>query len=87
MTTPQEDITAALKEFFATEVLHDHSEELEDSTPLLELGLLDSFSTIRMLSFVHKRLAIKVKPTELRVEHLQDLQHLSAFLARAAQSD
>lgn len=82
----QADISVALKEFFATEVFHDRSENLDDTTPLLELGLLDSFSTIRLLSFVHERLAIKVKPTELRVEHLQNLQQLSAFLARASQN-
>lgn len=67
LTSEKPEIVEDLKTFLEDEVLREKTQELDSETPLLELGILDSLSTARILAFIreHYRLFI---PTEKIIE-------------------
>ncbi|ATB40494.1 malonyl CoA-ACP transacylase [Cystobacter fuscus] len=69
-------LLADLTRYVAEEILEGAAEDLEPSTPLLELGILNSLETTRMMAFIQKQYGITVPADAIRVE---DLQTLSAI--------
>ncbi|HET6612883.1 MAG TPA: acyl carrier protein [Kofleriaceae bacterium] len=74
-------ILAALRTYLTTEVLGDDGEDLMPTTPILELGIIDSLSMLGLLSFIDEQLDISVPDEDVRPENFNSLDSLSAFLA------
>jgi acyl carrier protein len=70
-------ILARLTQYIAEEILEGDAEDLEPSTPLLELGVLNSLETSRMMAFIQKEYGITVPPEAMRVENLQTLSAIA----------
>ncbi|MDC0708164.1 acyl carrier protein [Stigmatella sp. ncwal1] len=66
-----------LTRYVAEEILEGNAEDLEPSTPLLELGILNSLETARMMRFIQKQYGIAVPAEALRVENLQTLSAIT----------
>jgi acyl carrier protein len=69
-----------LKEFVEVELLDGQDNGIEPSTPLLEWGLIDSFSLVRLVSFIHKNFGVDIPPDQLRPETFQSLTVLTDHL-------
>ncbi len=66
-----------LTRYIAEELLEGDAEDLEPSTPLLELGVLNSLETARMMGFIQKKYGITVPSEAMTVENLQTLSAIT----------
>ena len=77
LTTP--DITATVKTFILERFLPgEDPQNLTTETPLLSGGVLDSISTIELISFLEKHFGVKVEAYEIGEEHLDTLTRIAA---------
>lgn len=63
-------ISDSVKNFILREFLPDENpEEITDTTPLIGEGILDSLSTLRVVTFLEESYGIKVEPHEADEEN------------------
>ncbi|MEO6083084.1 MAG: acyl carrier protein [Umezawaea sp.] len=55
--------------------------ELTETTPLLQLGILNSRNTGRLLAYIHEEFGISVPPTMITGKHFADLGSISAMVS------
>jgi len=69
-----EDIKREVREHILEEYLQGASpDELDDATPLISGGILDSISTIQLVSFLEGRFGVQFEAHEMDAEHLDTL--------------
>ena len=74
-------IAAAVKEYILREFLPDEdSDELQDGTPLMTSGILDSIATLKLVSFLEQRFDIAIAAHEANVEHLNTIREVSTLV-------
>ncbi|WP_095976940.1 acyl carrier protein [Melittangium boletus] len=73
-------VLADLTRYVTQEILEGDASDLEPSTPLLELGILNSLETARLMTFIQKQYGIAVPTEQLRVENLQTLNTLTELV-------
>lgn len=56
--------------------------ELQDASPLLEWGLLDSLKTVRLLGFLRTEFGCNVPPLEINANNLRDVRAIAAMVVR-----
>lgn len=54
--------------------------ELTVETPLLAWGVLDSFKTARLLSFIHDELGARIPAAQLNADNFQDIRSIAAMV-------
>ncbi|MBJ6766062.1 acyl carrier protein [Myxococcaceae bacterium JPH2] len=81
-----EQILSSLTRYVAHEILEDSAEDLTPSTPLLELGILNSLETARMMGFVEKQFGITVPADAMKVENLQTLSAIADMVWACARA-
>ncbi len=89
---PEDQLISDLLMFIRTQFLDgDAAGELTDETPLLAWGVLDSFKTARLLSFIQDELGSQIPPEQLYAGNFQDIRSIAAMVranggrARAAE--
>ncbi len=55
--------------------------ELSGGTPLLQLGILNSRNTGRLLAYIHEEFGVSVPPTRITGKHFADLDSITALVA------
>ncbi|WP_087925181.1 MULTISPECIES: acyl carrier protein [Streptomyces] len=58
--------------------------DLEDDTPLLEWGVLNSLNTARLIAFIREELDVVVKPVEISAANFRDVRSIAAMVSRGA---
>ncbi|WP_181063083.1 acyl carrier protein [Nocardia nova] len=53
-------------------------------TPLLEIGLLDSISLVKLVHFLEERFKISIPDTEIRAELFESPAKLASYVSRRA---
>jgi acyl carrier protein len=78
-----EEITSLVREFIAREFLpgEDPAELLED-TPLISGGILDSITTLKMVTFLEDRFGITIEAHEAGVANLDSIAQIAALVAK-----
>jgi acyl carrier protein len=71
-----------LKDFVGTELLDGRDNGLDEHTPLLAWGVIDSLSIAELVSFTSERLGIDVPQSEVKPENLKDLDAYVGMLRR-----
>jgi acyl carrier protein len=56
--------------------------ELTDSTPLITGGILDSISTLKLVTFLEERFNVVVEAHEAGVEHLDTISGITRLVSR-----
>ncbi|AEI67802.1 acyl carrier protein [Corallococcus macrosporus] len=79
----RDDLLDDLTRYVAEELLDGDAEELDSSTPLLELGVLNSLETARMMGFIQKQYGITVPSESLKVENLQTISAIADLVYEA----
>ncbi|MFY2563669.1 acyl carrier protein [Corallococcus terminator] len=82
----QSQLLASLTRYIAEEILEGEAEDLLPSTPLLELGILNSLETARMMSFIEKQYGITVPADAMRVENLSTLTAIADMVQACARA-
>jgi len=75
-------IEQRLISFVSSEFLGNDAPDLATDTPLLDLGVLDSFSILKLLAFADRELGVRVPLEEVSVDDMKDISSIAAFLSR-----
>jgi acyl carrier protein len=76
------DIRHAVHEYILNEFLPGESpEELTDETPLITGGILDSISTLKLVTFLEDRFSVTVEAHEAGVDNLDSLGQICRLIA------
>jgi acyl carrier protein len=78
----REEMLGELKQFVVAELLDGHDTGLDEHTPLLAWGVLDSLSVNVLVSFTREHFGIEVPSSEVTPENLKDLDAYVAMLTR-----
>jgi acyl carrier protein len=78
----REEMLGELKQFVVSELLDGRDAGLDEHTPLLAWGVLDSLSVNVLISFTKERFGIEVPQSEVAPQNLKDLDSYVALLTR-----
>ena len=78
---PQIDL-AAIKTFIRTELIYDDEKDFDENTNLIERGIVDSMSLVRLISFLEENYNIQVQDEDIVPENFSSLHKIADFLAR-----
>jgi len=76
----------ALKVFIVDELLDGQDADFNEFTPLLEWGIIDSISMVRLLAFVENQFGINVDQAAVTAPDVTNLAAFANLLARAGRS-
>lgn len=71
-------ITEYVRQSFLGE--NDGDSELTESTPLLQLGILNSRNTGRLLAYIHEEFGVSVPPTRITGKYFADLSSITVLV-------
>ncbi|HEX8439143.1 acyl carrier protein [Archangium sp.] len=74
-------LTTELRAFIIREFLDGQDSGLDATTPLLEWGIINSFSMMQLIQFVETRFGIRIPPGDLVPRNFQNLQALTQLLS------
>ncbi len=81
-------ILAKLKEYILYQVLDGKAIGLDETTPLLEWGVINSIEIVHLLSFIQKEFAIEISPGQMTADHFSTLGTITDLvLASSVSSD
>jgi acyl carrier protein len=78
----REEMLDELRGFVVRELLDGRDTGLDEHTPLLAWGVLDSLSVNVLISFTNERFRIEVPQSEVAPQNLKDLDSYVALLTR-----
>jgi acyl carrier protein len=77
----QQNIEQTVKEFILREFLPEEDpNQLNDTTPLLSGGILDSIATIKLVVFLEKEFGVDVQPHEATTDNLETIRQIASFI-------
>jgi len=79
-----ENITDAVKNFIANELMYSGDAKLNDTTDLIEEGVIDSISLLRLVGFLEEQCKIEVPDEDLVPENFRSLSAIRAYVSRAS---
>ena len=87
-STPQSEIRDAVKEYILREFLPgENSASLDDTTPLITGGVLDSIATVKLIAFLEEQFGVQIEPHEMNPDYLDFLPDIAVLVAaKQAQS-
>ncbi|MCB1233059.1 MAG: acyl carrier protein [Verrucomicrobiae bacterium] len=80
-TSSDSDPKARIRDFIRTEILESPDEALDDSTPLISDGIMNSLSTLKLVSFLEESFDIQLAAHEISVEYLDSVDQIAEFVA------
>ncbi len=82
-----DEIRNALRDYILNEFLPgEDPSELDDRTPLITGGILDSISTLKLVVFLEERFGVTVEAHEAGVEHLDSVGQIIALVQEKKQA-
>jgi acyl carrier protein len=76
---PQIDLSS-IKNFIRTELIYDDERDFDENTNLIERGIVDSMSLVRLISFLEENYEIQVQDEDIVPEHFSSLNKISSFI-------
>jgi acyl carrier protein len=76
----EEDIRQLLREYIVTTWLSGDSRDFDDETDLTKAGILDSFSTLDMASFIDDRFRVRLEPSDINGGSFRNVRSLSGIV-------
>ena len=77
------EIKTAVRQFIAENVLLGiHQTTIEDTTPLVTGGLIDSIGMIGLVSFLETRFKVEFVPREIDVHSLDTLEQIDELIRK-----
>ena len=77
---PQSDVSL-VKTFIRTELIYDDEKDFDQDTNLIERGIVDSMSLVRLISFIEENFQIEVQDEEIVPENFSSLTKIASFIA------
>ena len=79
MATDQ--IKDEIRKYILENIVQDDSKELKYDTLLISSGVIDSISTLKMVSFLESRFGFEFNPHEVDRENLDSIDLIADFVA------
>ena len=76
---PQIDLSA-IKNFIRTELIYDDEKDFDENTNLIERGIVDSMSLVRLISFLEENYEMQVQDEDIVPENFSSLNKISSFI-------
>lgn len=73
-------VTAAVSSFIREELLYDSDQPLTEDLDLIEKGVIDSMSLLRLVSFMEEQCQITVQDEDLVLGNFRSLKAIRAFV-------
>ena len=77
---PQIDLSS-IKNFIRTELIYDDEKDFDENTNLIERGIVDSMSLVRLISFIEENCGIQVQDEDIVPENFSSLNKISSFIS------
>jgi acyl carrier protein len=74
------EVLKQLTYFISFEVLNGSASGLEDTSPLLEWGILNSLEMVRIITFIQNQFNIQVPNEEVTAEHFKDMTSIADLI-------
>ncbi len=71
------EVLAQLKKYIAQDVLSGKDIGLDETTPLLEWGVINSLEIVRLLTFIRTTFAVEIPMSKLTPDNLANLASIS----------
>jgi acyl carrier protein len=76
----QTEVIEQLKGYISREILDGKDIGLDDSTPLLEWGIINSMEMVRIVSFIQSRFDVDIPNDKILPEYFMNLTALSGLI-------
>lgn len=73
-------LNAQIRKFILDKFPLARKQQVQDSDPLLESGVLDSLGVLDLVSFVEQEYSVHVADDELTPENFQTIDRIAAFI-------
>ena len=81
MTENVDSIKSSLKEYILSEFLPgEDPEALEDDTPLITGGIMDSIATVKFSLFVEEKFGVELQAHELSADYIDSLSAMAELI-------
>lgn len=77
----QAEVRSRLRKFIAEDVLEGKDQGLDENTPLLEWGVINSFETIRIKKFIQETFGVALAPGDLNANNLKNISSMANLVA------
>ncbi len=81
-----QEILQEVRTYIANTFLDGDSKGLDENTPLLQTGIVDSMGIMELLSFIRDRFSLDLPEEEVRPENLENLKVIVALVNRFKKS-
>lgn len=71
-----------IRGYIQTELMEGGGEDLTDTTALLELGILDSFSMLKLVEWLENRFSIQVDSGDVTAENFATIESIVGLVDR-----
>lgn len=80
--TDAQSVIGKVKEFILSEFLPgEDPNELEETTPLMTTGILDSLATLKLVTFIENTFAVSIAPHEIDSENMNTLADIAKLVS------
>ena len=69
-----------IKNFIRTELIYNDEKDFDENTNLIERGIVDSMSLVRLISFIEEHCEIQVQDEDIVPENFSSLNKISSFV-------
>ncbi|KKK06307.1 acyl carrier protein [Micromonospora sp. HK10] len=76
----EDDVSAALTTFIKENLAQDAPYDIDEDTPLLELGILDSLKTAMLLNYIRDGLGTPVPPQLIDAANFRSIRTIAALV-------
>lgn len=80
----REDVVRNLEAYVVREMLEGDRAGLNEESPLLEWGLLNSLEIIRMLRFIQEQFAVRLEPRQVKPDTFKDIRSIADLIIQHA---
>jgi len=80
LSEPRIDLSA-IKTFIRTELIYDDEKDFDENTNLIERGIVDSMSLVRLISFIEENYEMQVQDEDIVPENFSSLNKISSFIS------
>lgn len=79
------EVLQELKDYVSQEILDGKDIGLDDSTPLLEWGIINSMEIARMISFIEDRFRVEIPEDKINPEYFMSLSAISDLVTELSE--
>jgi acyl carrier protein len=82
---PQIDLSV-VQNFIRTELVYDDDKDFDENTNLIERGIIDSMSLVRLISFIEEQYSVHVQDEDIVPENFSTLTKIGSFITAQGKS-